>query len=47
VVPPDYTKLEAATREEIDQKLAAAGWAMQDKKGISNKMRQFTIRAAT
>lgn len=34
LVPPD-TKLEAETRQEIDNKLEAAGWAVQDKKKIN------------
>ena len=33
---PDDTKLEAVTREEIDAKLEAAGWAVQDKKRINH-----------
>ena len=32
---PDDTKLEAETRKEIDEKLEAAGWAVQDKKRIN------------
>ncbi len=32
---PDVTKLEAETREEIDQKLIAAGWVIQDKKRLN------------
>ena len=28
-------KLEAATREEIDLKLKAAGWTVQDKKSLN------------
>jgi type I restriction enzyme R subunit len=35
LVPPDYTKLEDETREEIDQKLIAAGWVVQDKNRIN------------
>jgi len=35
VTPPEDTKLEAETRKIIDQKLIAAGWAIQDKKRIS------------
>ena len=32
---PDYTKLEAETRQEIDQKLIAAGWVVQDKNRLN------------
>ena len=32
---PDYTKLEAETREEIDKKLVTAGWVIQDKKRLN------------
>ena len=32
---PEDTKLEAETRQEIDAKLHAAGWAVQDKKRIN------------
>jgi type I restriction enzyme R subunit len=32
---PDATKLEAETRKEIDGKLEASGWAVQDKKSIN------------
>lgn len=32
---PDYPKLEAAARQEIDQKLEAAGWVIQDKKRLN------------
>ena len=32
---PDDTKLEAETREEIDQKLISAGWVIQDKKRLN------------
>jgi type I restriction enzyme R subunit len=32
---PESTKLEAETREEIDQKLIAAGWVIQDKKQLN------------
>ncbi len=32
---PENTKLEAETREQIDEKLIAAGWAIQDKKRIN------------
>jgi hypothetical protein len=35
LVPPDYTKLEDETREEIDQKLIAAGWVVQDKNRVN------------
>jgi type I restriction enzyme, R subunit len=34
LVPPD-TKLEAETRQEIDARLEAAGWAVQDKQRIN------------
>jgi len=34
-VSPDYTKLEAETRQEIDQKLIAAGWVVQDKNRLN------------
>jgi len=34
-VVPEYTKLEAETREIIDKKLELAGWAIQDKKRIN------------
>jgi len=34
-VSPEYTKLEAATRKEIDDKLIAAGWVIQDKSRIN------------
>jgi type I site-specific restriction endonuclease len=34
LVPPD-TKLEADTRKAIDEKLEAAGWAVQDKQRIN------------
>ena len=32
---PESTKLEAESREEIDQKLIAAGWVIQDKKQLN------------
>ena len=32
---PEDTKLEAEIRQEIDAKLTAAGWAVQDKKKIN------------
>ena len=32
---PESTKLEAETREEIDEKLIAACWAIQDKKQLN------------
>ncbi|MEE9492680.1 MAG: DEAD/DEAH box helicase family protein [Gammaproteobacteria bacterium] len=32
---PEYTLLEAATRKEIDAKLTAAGWVLQDKKRLN------------
>ena len=32
---PDATKLEAETRKEIDEKLEAAGWVIQDKKKLN------------
>ena len=32
---PEYSKTEAETREKIDEKLIAAGWAIQDKKRIN------------
>ena len=32
---PNYTKLEAETRAEIDKHLTAAGWAVQDKKSMN------------
>ena len=32
---PDDTLLEEATREEIDKKLALAGWVVQDKKRLN------------
>ena len=32
---PPTDKLEAQTREEIDAKLVAAGWVVQDKKRIN------------
>jgi type I site-specific restriction endonuclease len=32
---PDATKLEAETRKEIDEKLEAAGWVVQDKKKLN------------
>jgi len=32
---PEQTKLEAETREEIDKKLIAAGWVIQDKKRLN------------
>ena len=32
---PEYTKLEAETREEIDNKLIAAGWSIQDKERLN------------
>jgi hypothetical protein len=34
VVPPDYTKLEAETREAIDKKLELAGWSSQDRRHL-------------
>jgi len=33
--PPPTDKLEAETRQEIDSKLIAAGWVIQDKKKIN------------
>ena len=35
MAPPPTDKLEAQTREEIDEKLIASGWAIQDKKRIN------------
>lgn len=35
MTPPSSDKLEAQTREEIDAKLVAAGWVVQDKKKIN------------
>ena len=35
MTPPPTDKLEAQTREEIDAKLKAAGWVVQDKKAIN------------
>jgi hypothetical protein len=35
VVTPDYTTLEAETREAIDKKLELTGWAIQDKNCIN------------
>lgn len=35
MAPPPTDKLETHTREEIDQKLIAAGWSIQDKKRIN------------
>ena len=35
MVPPPTDKLEAETREEIDVKLEAAGWIIQDKKAMN------------
>ncbi|MCB1849276.1 MAG: DEAD/DEAH box helicase family protein, partial [Gammaproteobacteria bacterium] len=35
MTPPEETKLEAETRKEIDRKLIAAGWAVQDKNKIN------------
>ena len=32
---PEYTKLEAETREAIDKKLELAGWVIQDKKRLN------------
>lgn len=32
---PEDTKLEAETRKEIDEKLEAAGWVVQDKKRLN------------
>jgi len=32
---PEYPKLEAETREEIDAKLIASGWVIQDKKRLN------------
>ncbi|MCG6937760.1 MAG: restriction endonuclease subunit R, partial [Gammaproteobacteria bacterium] len=32
---PESTKLEAETREEIDNKLIAAGWVIQDKSRLN------------
>jgi len=32
---PETTKLESSTREEIDRKLEAAGWVIQDKKCLN------------
>lgn len=32
---PEYPKLEAETRKEIDRKLAAAGWVIQDKNRLN------------
>jgi len=35
MTPPPTDKLEAQTCEEIDQKLEAAGWVIQDKKAMN------------
>ena len=35
MTPPDYTKPEAETRQEIDKKLIGAGWAIQDKNRLN------------
>jgi len=35
MVPPDFTQTEAQTREEIDRKLVAPGWIIQDKKCLN------------
>jgi type I restriction enzyme, R subunit len=35
MTPPPTDKLEAETRDEIDQKLVYAGWVIQDKKAIN------------
>ncbi len=35
MTPPPTDKLEIQTRAEIDAKLAAAGWVIQDKKVIN------------
>ena len=35
MTPPPTDKLETQTREEIDAKLKAAGWVVQDKKAIN------------
>ena len=32
---PEYPKLEAETREDIDAKLTASGWVIQDKKRLN------------
>jgi hypothetical protein len=34
-MPPEQTLLEAETRKVIDEKMAAAGWAIQDKAKIN------------
>ena len=35
MTPPENTKLEVEAREDIDEKLTAAGWAIQDKKRLN------------
>lgn len=35
MTPPSNTKLEQETRQEIDNKLEAAGWVIQDKNRLN------------
>jgi len=42
LVPPT-DKLEAETREEIDQKLLQAGWNIQDKKQMNLMVGEFGV----